>query len=70
MEQTAKTPLGLLEEAGYRVEVVEEQDEASHQKRFHALAIDEAGEYRVASSTSQVEVLAELARQLGLDDAD
>ena len=70
MEREPRTPLGLIEDAGYRVEVAEELDEQTHQRRFHALAIDQAGEYRLASASSQVEAIAELARQLGLRGTD
>jgi hypothetical protein len=66
MEPDEPTPLGLLEDAGYRVEVAEEYDERTHERRFHALAIDACGDYRLVSASSQSEAIAELARQLGL----
>ncbi len=69
MERDGPTPLGLLEDAGYRVEVAEEYDERTHERRFHALAVDEGGDYRLVSAASQLEAIAELAKQLGLKES-
>jgi hypothetical protein len=70
METKLDDPVRRMREAGYRVSVAEVRDWVTGATLYHALAIDEAGEYRIVSAPTELRALAELAKELGLEDQD